>query len=43
MVYEVIEPVNFIYVGAIIPLLATAYVYYNKEDIINAIINKIKS
>ncbi len=41
--YKAIEYPTFIYVGAIIPLLAAAYVCYNKEEIANAIINKIKS
>ena len=41
--YKAIEYPTFIYVGAIIPLLAAAYVWYSKEEIANAIINKIKS
>jgi len=40
---DIIEYSDYIGVGAIIPFLATAYVYYNKEYIINTIIQKIKS
>ena len=41
--YKTIEYPTFIYVGAIIPLLSAAYVCYNKKEIANAIIKKIKS